>query len=148
MNGDLIAKVSITVNVSVTTVWDALTNPETIKQYMFGTEVVSDWREGGTIVWKGVWQGKAYEDRGKILNIVKGRMLRYSHFSPLSGQPDLPENYHIVTIELSGDGPKTTVSLSQGNNETEDVRDHSEKNWRMMLDGLKKLLESTKQSEI
>ena len=141
MNRGLIAKASITVNASVTTVWDALTNPETIKQYMFGTEVVSNWKEGGTIVWKGVWQGKAYEDTGKILKIEIGRMLRYSHFSPLSGQPDLPENYHVVTIELSGDGQNTTISLSQDNNETEEAREHSEKNWRMMLDGLKKVLE-------
>jgi len=44
------------------------------------------------------------------------RILRYSHFSPLSGVPDRPENYHTVTIELSGDGDQTKVSLAQDNN--------------------------------
>jgi hypothetical protein len=39
------------------------------------------------------------------------------------------------------DGAETTVSLSQDNNETEQAREYSEKNWKMMLDGLKKLLE-------
>jgi hypothetical protein len=30
-----------------------MTNPEIIKQYMFGTNVISDWKEGSPIVWKG-----------------------------------------------------------------------------------------------
>jgi hypothetical protein len=33
------------------------------------------------------------------------------------------------------------VSLSQDNNATEEARGHSEKNWAMMLDELKKLVE-------
>jgi hypothetical protein len=54
---------------------------------------------------------------------------------------DVPENYHSVTIELSGQGGQTTLTLTQDNNETEEAREHSEKNWQMMLEGLKKLLE-------
>ncbi len=65
-----------------------------------------------------------------------------SHFSPLSGLTDMPENYQTVTVELVSDGAGTTVSLSQDNNETEQAREHSKKNWKMMLDGLKKLLEN------
>ncbi|GIW61908.1 MAG: hypothetical protein KatS3mg089_0760 [Patescibacteria group bacterium] len=108
---------------------------------MFGTNVVSDWQVGSSIVWKGEWQGKSYEDKGKILKFEKERKLQYTHFSPLTGKPDVPENYHTVTIELSNNGSQTTVRLSQDNNETEEARQHSEKNWRMMLEGLKKLLE-------
>ncbi len=137
----LTAKASISINVPVGSVWDALTNPEVIKQYMFGTNVISDWKEGSPIVWKGEWQGKKYEDRGVILKLEPERLIQYSHFSPLSGKPDLPENYHTVTIELVSHGAETAVSLSQDNNETEQAREHSEKNWKMMLDGLKKLLE-------
>ncbi len=141
MNKGLIAKASISINAPVGKVWDALTNPEVIKQYMFGTNVISDWKEGSPIVWKGEWQEKKYEDRGVILKLEPERLIQYSHFSPLSGKPDLPENYHTVTVELVNDGAETTVSLSQDNNETEQAREHSEKNWKMMLDGLKKLLE-------
>jgi uncharacterized protein YndB with AHSA1/START domain len=137
----LIAKASTTISAPVHEVWDALTNPDIIRQYMFGTNVVSDWREGSSIVWKGEWQGKSYEDKGKILKIKEGQMLQYSHFSPLMGKPDTPENYHTVTIELSNDGTQTAVSLSQDGNATEEAREHSEKNWIMMLDGLKELLE-------
>jgi len=76
-----------------------------------------------------------------ILQIKPGRTLRYSHFSPLSGSADSPENYHTVTIELSDDDGRTQVSLVQDNNPTDQAREHSEKNWAMMLDALKKLLE-------
>jgi len=141
MSKGLIAKASITINAPIRKVWEALVNPEKIKQYMFGTTVVSDWKQGSSIVWKGEWQGKKYEDKGMILKIEKDRILQYSHFSPIAGMPDLPENYHTVTIELSSDEAKTVVSLSQDNNPTEEAREHSEKNWKMMLDVLKKLLE-------
>ncbi len=108
---------------------------------MFGTNVISDWKQGSPIVWKGEWQGKKYEDRGVILKQEPERLIQYSHFSPLSGKPDLPENYHTVTVELVSDGAETAVSLSQDNNETEQAREHSEENWKMMLASLKKLLE-------
>ncbi len=141
MNKRFIAKASISINAPVGKVWNALTNPEVIKQYMFGTNVISDWKEGSPIFWKGEWQGKKYEDKGVILKLEPESLIQYSHFSPLSGKPDLPKNYHTVTVELVSNGAETTVSLSQDNNETEQAREHSEKNWKMMLDGLKKLLE-------
>jgi uncharacterized protein YndB with AHSA1/START domain len=140
-NHGFVAKASTIINAPAGKVWNALTNPAVIRQYMFGTTVVSDWREGSPIVWKGEWQGKKYEDKGVILQLKPKRLIQYSHFSPLSGKPDLPENYHTVIIELASNGAATTVSLSQDNNETEEARKHSEKNWQMMLEGLKKLLE-------
>lgn len=141
MNNNLVAKVLTAINAPLTKVWEALTKPEIIKQYMFGTNVVSDWEVGSSIVWKGEWQGKPYEDKGKILKFEEERMLQYNHFSPLSGKPDVPENYHTVTVELENDGSHTTITLSQDGNATEEDREHSEKNWQTMLDGLKKLLE-------
>jgi uncharacterized protein YndB with AHSA1/START domain len=141
MPNNLIAKASVTIGASAAKVWDALVNPQTIKQYMFGTTVVSDWQQGSSITWKGEWKGKPYEDMGKILRIEPRRLLQYSHYSALSGLPDTPENHHTVTIELSTQGSQTRVSLSQDNNANEDAREHSEKNWKMMLEALKKLLE-------
>ena len=142
MNKGLIAKASISINAPADKVWNALTNPEVIKQYMFGTTAISDWKEGSPIVWKGEWQGTTYEDKGVILKLNPERLIQYSHFSPLSGKLDLPESYHTVTIELVSDDAETTVSLFQDNNETEQEREHSEQNWQMMLDALKKLLEN------
>ena len=85
--------------------------------------------------------GKKYEDKGEILEIVPEKELKYSHFSPLSGQPDKPENYHTVTITLKEAKNKTGVSLTQDKNKTEKTKDETEKNWNTMLESLKKLLE-------
>ena len=136
-----IARAETTINESADKVWMALTDPETIEKYMFGTNVVADWKEGGKIVWKGEWEGKAYEDKGKILSFEPKKKLQYSHFSPSTGLDDVPENYHIVTIELAEQGKQTTVTLTQDNNADQKTKDHSEKNWKMMLASLKKLLE-------
>ena len=140
----LVAKASSKIDAPIRVVWDAFVNPEVISQYMFGTTVVSEWKKGSPIVWKGTWKGRAYEDKGTILELATERILRYSHYSPLSGLPDVPENYHNVTVELSRSGKSTVVSLSQDNNPTEEARDHSQKNWETMLSGLKKLLEDNR----
>jgi len=141
MNQGLIASVSTTITAPSADVWQALVTPAAIKQYMFGTTVTSDWVVGSPISWKGEWQGRAYEDKGIILQVVPERVLEYSHFSPLAGVPDVPENYHLVTVELSPDGERTRVALSQDNNPTERARERSERNWGMMLAALKQFLE-------
>jgi len=141
MDKKFVAKRTLVINAPVAKVWDALVNPRMIKQYMFGTNAVSDWREGSPIVFRGEWEGKRYEDKGVILRLEPGRLIQYSYFSPLSGLPDTPENYHTVTVELSSQGTRTLLSLSQDNNASEQAREHSEKSWGIMLASLRDLLE-------
>lgn len=141
MNEDFIAKASTAIRASRQAVWEALTSPEAIKDYMFGARVDTNWHEGDPISWKGQWQGKTYEDKGTILQFMPAQRLQYSHYSPLSGLPDKPEHYHTVTIDLSGNGTETEVMLTQNHNATEAARTHSEKNWNLMLEGLKKFVE-------
>lgn len=147
METDHVARASVTVAAPRDKVWEALTEPEAIKEYMFGAEVRSDWSEGSEITWKGEWQGKPYEDRGYIKQFLPGTRLHYSHFSPLSGEPDIPENYHNVTIDLTDIDNETRVYLSQDGNPTEEARLHSEKNWEAMLRGLKAYVEKRARSE-
>ena len=71
------------------------------------------------------------------------KMLKYTHFSPLSGKPDEPDNYQVVTVYLADGADKTEVSLTQENNSDEDARMESEKNWMVMLEGLKKYVEKS-----
>jgi uncharacterized protein YndB with AHSA1/START domain len=141
MTRGLISHASITINAPIAKVWDALVTPATIKKYMFGTNVVADWREGGPITWKGEYQGRSYEDKGVILELKERERLCYTHFSPLSGDPDLPEHYHTVTVTVSDEGSHTMLSLDQDNNPTEESRAHTAKNWQGMLESLKGLLE-------
>ena len=141
MTDTFTAKTQVETTAPLAKVWQALITPAMIKQYMFGTDAVSTWEEGAPIVWRGEWEGKPYEDKGQILQMQAPHRLQYTHFSPLAGQPDVPENYHTVTIEVSTQGAGTRITLTQDNNATADEQAQAEKNWGMMLDGLKKFLE-------
>ena len=137
-----VAKVTIKINAPSSKVWQALTDPALIKQYLFGTNVTTDWQVGSDITYEGIWQGKSYKDKGKILQNEQGKLLVSTFWSALSGVPDLPEYYQTVRYELSSDGAETILTLTQDNNATQEDAEHSEQNWKMVLDGLKKLLEN------
>jgi uncharacterized protein YndB with AHSA1/START domain len=147
MNTGLIARASVAVAAPPADVWEALVTPAAIKAYMFDATVTSDWVVGSPIVWSGEWQGRGYEDKGVILQIVRERVLEFSHFSPLAGVADLPENYHIVTVHLSSDGAQTRVSLRQDNNLTDEARERAERNWGAMLAGLKHFVEHNRAND-
>lgn len=141
MDKKFVAKATTTINAPASRVWEALTNPELIKQYMFGTDVISDWNVGSPITYRGEWQGKAFEDKGKVLEVKREKSLVSTHWSPLSGVPDTPENYHTVSYNLVEKDGKTEVTITQDNNASEEEKAHSEQNWNQMLQGMKKLLE-------
>ncbi|MEY4930136.1 MAG: hypothetical protein RI909_860 [Bacteroidota bacterium] len=132
---------AIEVNASTASVWDALINPEKIKQYLFGTNTFCDWKEGSPLRFTGEWEGKAYEDKGTILTIEKETVLSYDYWSNFSGVDDAPENYQIVTFRLKDKNGKTTLSLTQQNIRSEEAKVHSEENWNMVLNSLKALVE-------
>jgi len=142
MKNTFTAKATTTINASASEVWAALTKPELIKQYLFDTEVISDWKVGSPIIYKGEWEGKAFEDKGEILKVEPAKLLMSTHWSPLSGVPDSPENYHTVTYTLAEMGQSTEVTITQDNNSTEEEKAHSEENWKTVLEGLKKMLEN------
>ena len=137
-----VAVAEVEIDASPDEVWEALTDPDAIKEYMFGSEVVTDWAQGSPIVWKGEYGGKQYEDRGEILEIEPGRRLKVSHFSPLSELEDVPDNYHTIVYELEPvAGGLTELTLRQDNNSSEDEAEHSRANWEKMLSGLKDVVE-------
>jgi uncharacterized protein YndB with AHSA1/START domain len=139
---NLIAEAQIDIAAPPSTVWNALTDPTLIAKYFFGSQVQTDWKPGSPIVWKGQFDGKSYEDRGTILDVEPNRLLRVTHFSPMSGQPDEPENYHTLTYVLDEHAGNTRVSLSQDNNGTEAEARRATANWTTMLEGLKQTVES------
>jgi uncharacterized protein YndB with AHSA1/START domain len=124
-------------------VWRALTEPELIKKYMFGSEVTTDWQPGSPITWKGEFEGREYEDKGEIIAVEPGQRLEVTHFSPLTGQEDRPENYHRVRYELQQTTGGTSVRLTQDNSSSAEEAEHSAGNWQMMLDGLKNVVEQS-----
>jgi len=134
-------KKSVTINAPVSKVWDALTNRELIKQYFFDTDCITDWKKGSPIVYRGVWEDKPYEDKGNILDIEKEKFIRYNYWSNFSGTEDTPANYANISYELSTDNGATIFTVIQGGIKSEEALEHSGKNWGMVMDGLKKILE-------
>lgn len=144
MRSDIKAHLQVRINAPVGKVWEALTRPEIVKQYFFGTNLHTDWKEGGEIRFIGEWEGKAYEDRGTILTVVPNQMIRYTYWSPLSGTDDRPENYVNITYELEGDGNSTILEITQDNFPDEKLKLYSEENWRKVLVNLKNIMEHDK----
>ena len=76
-----------------------------------------------------------------MLEAEPGSRLVLTHFSPLMGGDDVPENYHTLRYELSDSGVGTSLSLTQDNNSSEEQAAQFSKNWQGMLDGLKQVVE-------
>jgi uncharacterized protein YndB with AHSA1/START domain len=143
MSKDFIAKSMVQINAPASKVWEALVSPKLIKQYLFGTDVTTDWKVGSSITYKGVWEGKAYEDKGTILQIEPEVLLVSTYWSAFSGLPDSPENYQTVRYELNPNGDaKTAVIVTQDNNKSEEAAAHAERNWNMTLESMKKVVEA------
>lgn len=122
-------------------VWEVLTDPQQLKELWFGAEVKTDWQQGSPITWTGEMEGKPYQDKGEILEVDPGRLLKLTHFSPLTGQPDVPENYHTLTYTLDGDGTATHLKLTQDNNGSEEEAKHSQEMWEMLVAKVKEAAE-------
>ncbi|MEO7984697.1 MAG: SRPBCC family protein [Bacteroidota bacterium] len=131
----------IIMNAPVAKVWEALTTPSIIEQYFFGTHAVSDWKQGSPLIFKGEWEGKAYVDKGTILEIIPQKLFRYDYWSSMSGVPDKPENYVIISYELTEKENGTYLLIRQENIPDKKTKEHSEQNWYIVLYALKDLLE-------
>ena len=142
MSDDLETRSSVTINVPAARVWEAITTPELIKQWFFGVDTMTDWRVGSPLVHRGEYQGKPYEDKGRILGFEPERLLVHSHWSPLSGLPDSQENYQRVTYTLVEDGYQTELTITEVNLPSEELKATSEQAWTAVLDKLKELLEA------
>lgn len=140
---DHIARAEVEIAADTDRVWHALIDPVEVKQYFFGTDLVTDWRVGQPIHWRGEWEGKPYEDKGEVLDFEPGRLLRTTHFSPLTGQDDRPENYHVLSYELTESGSRTRVSLTQTNNPSPEQAEQFSRTWQAVLDALKEHVEAS-----
>ena len=122
-------------------VWAALTEPEQIATYMQGSKVTTTWEIGSPITWDGEYDGRAYQDKGEVLTYDEPRVLSVTHYSPMMGQPDEPENYHTLVYTLTADGEGTHLELTQDGNDSEEQAEQFSANWQGMLDGLKATVE-------
>lgn len=139
-----VASAEIDIAASPAAVWRALTDPERIKQYFLGATVETDWQPGSAITWSGEYNGHTYRDKGIVLEAQPEARLVITHFSPMSGQPDVPENYHTVTYQLTDKTGGTHLNLTQDNNASPEEVEHSRTTWKSMLEALKQFVENDK----
>ena len=111
MNHDLVVSATVDINKGKAEVWEALTNPEIIREYLFGTETITDWKVGSEIIFQGVYgdnQEFSYRDKGIITENLPLKQLSYTYWSGFSGLEDKPGNYSLVTYTLEGDDDQST----------------------------------------
>ncbi len=142
MNEKLSSEASITIDASTADVWNAITTPHLIKKYLMGTDVTSDWKEGSAITYKGEYKGKAYHDKGIIKKIEPGKIFQSTYWSSVGGKEDKPENYNLVTYQLTPLEGKTAVLLTQDNVLSEKEKSHVTDNWNSVLQKLKEVVET------
>ena len=122
-------------------VWAALTDPAQIATYMQGSRVTTTWEVGSPITWDGEYDGRPYQDKGEVLTYDEPRVLSVTHYSPMMGQQDEPENYHTLVYTLTENGDGTHLELTQDGNESEEQAEQFSANWQGILDGLKATVE-------
>jgi uncharacterized protein YndB with AHSA1/START domain len=137
----LIAKSSIQINNTIDEAWKALVNPEIVEKYMLGSQQLSDWQKGSSIIWKKDFNGRKFVDKGEILEITPPKSLKYTHYSLASGNPDAPENYQTVSVALKENAKGTTIELSSDNNASEKEKERTEQIWTYYFQGLKIIMD-------
>ena len=142
MDNSLGVEKSIIICTSKTKIWKALTDPDLIKQYLFGTEALSDWKPGSDIIFRGEWKGQSYKDKGHILDIQEENLFRYDYWSSFSGMPDVPENYSVVTYTLTDEEEGIRLSVRQQGFANEESRQHSDDNWQEVLKKIKEIADN------
>jgi len=142
MNKNLIATSSINIHSTLEKVWDVLTNPEKIKEYLFGTEVLTDWEIGSTIVFQGEYNGQQYKDKGNVIENKENELIKYNYWSGFSGLEDKPENYSFVTYKIEKlDENSLNFTWHQQGFSSEEGKSHTEQGLRSMLKKVKELAE-------
>jgi uncharacterized protein YndB with AHSA1/START domain len=137
-----VAHAETEISASPEQVWAALTDPEAISKFMFGSKVETDWLVGHPITWSGEYDGKRFTDKGEILEVDQPTRLRVTHYSPMSGQPDEPESYHMLDYRLAATNAGTLLTLDQDGNESEEQAGRFAANWQGMLDQVKEYVEA------
>jgi len=139
------AQTSITIDAPIERVWEALVDPQIVARYLHGTVLAADWRPGGVVTWSGEWQGQAYTDKGVVLRFEPPHAVSTTHWSPMSGAVDSPENYHHVTYELASHDGATTLTLTHGNSPTlADAESMVTNAWAPVLADLKREVEQAR----
>lgn len=142
MAEDNIIKKEILIDTTISKVWDALTNPELMGQWMWeGMSVTSDWKVGSPIIFTGKFYNTNYTDKGTILKLENEKVFSYNYWGKLSQLPDSPENYTVIEFSLINKENKTLLTLTQTDFITYEIYAHWNFYWVVTLNIIRKLAE-------
>ena len=96
-------------------VWLALTSPGLVKQWQYGSDLLTTWEVGTSIVFRNEWNGQVFEQKGTVIEFTPESRLKYSLFFPRPGLQDIPENYFFMTYELTESDGTTSLLVRQEN---------------------------------
>ncbi|UWX04478.1 SRPBCC domain-containing protein [Pseudoxanthomonas sp. NC8] len=94
-------------------VWLALTVPGLVKQWQYGSDLLTTWEPGTPIIFRNEWNGQVFEQKGTVLEFVPGSRLKYSLFFPRPGLQDVPANHFFMTYELTEADGTTSLLVRQ-----------------------------------
>jgi uncharacterized protein YndB with AHSA1/START domain len=94
-------------------VWLALTVPHLVKQWQYGSDLLTTWEPGSPIIFRNEWNGQVFEQKGTVIEFVPGSRLKYSLFFPRPDTQDIQEHSFFMTYELSESGGLTSVVFRQ-----------------------------------
>ncbi len=142
MRQDLIVAKSIIINTSVIKVWNVLTKPELIKEFLFGTETITTWKIGSEVIFQGEYNGIKYKDHGIVLENIENEKLSYSYWSNFSGLEDKPENYSIIIYSFKRiNNNETEFTWTQQGYSSEENYQHSKSGIDELLNTIKNIAE-------
>ena len=140
--------INLEVEASASKVWACLTDPDLVKQYMFGSIVHSSWKVGDPIEYTMNIEGKdMVVVNGIIKEVDVDNRLVHTLFPTGSAMEDIPENYLDIEYNISSDGSTTTLNIIQSGFESvadgEQRYKDSISGWDIILDMIKKLAEAS-----
>ncbi|MEO6905909.1 MAG: SRPBCC family protein [Ginsengibacter sp.] len=133
---------TITLDASIQKVWDTLTKPELVKLWQYGSELITNWNIGSDIKFRTEWDGKVFEQWGKILDIRPKQLIKYSLFSPRPGLQDRSENYFIMTYILTDENGRTKLEILQEDNRPDAIQEEPQGEENPILKSLKNVVET------
>jgi uncharacterized protein YndB with AHSA1/START domain len=133
---------TIYLNAPIEKVWNALTQPELVKQWQYGSDLITDWKVGNEIRFRNEWEGQVFEQWGTVLEIIQNQKIKYSLFFPRPELEDKPENYFIMSYILSEENQKVKLEIIQEDNRPGAVQEEPQGDESPILQALKALIES------
>ncbi|GAB2468574.1 SRPBCC family protein [Xylanimonas ulmi] len=112
-------------------VWAELMHPGA--RWMLGANIESDFQVGSPITFEGHFFGRQFEDHGTVLAFERPRLMHFTHFAPLSGLDDVPENYHDIRIALEPADGGTRITVVQQNIDSAEHARASQEHWSHAL---------------